>query len=176
MPFFSSRLGSSSSDSSGGLGEAAGLGVADCEVGRRGTGAGRDSSKLPSETGVSEGTSGAFTGSGAGVSSMSECVPVVQGGMARNSSKVRTRGLQHFQPGWVGLRQHWVRREVWVVRRRRVVYLFAPRERRADRGGRRTPRCRLGTSSGSLCARTFSPWLLPPREQCYASEQGRRSK
>jgi hypothetical protein len=27
-----------------------------------------------------------------------ECLPVVQGGIARNSSKVRTRGLQHFQP------------------------------------------------------------------------------
>jgi hypothetical protein len=27
-----------------------------------------------------------------------ECLPVVQGGIDRNSSKVRTRGLQHFQP------------------------------------------------------------------------------
>jgi len=27
-----------------------------------------------------------------------ECLPVVHGGMARNSSKVRTRGLQHFHP------------------------------------------------------------------------------
>jgi hypothetical protein len=27
------------------------------------------------------------------------CLPVVHGGMERNSSKVRTRGLQHFQPG-----------------------------------------------------------------------------
>jgi hypothetical protein len=26
------------------------------------------------------------------------CLPVVHGGMERNSSKVRTRGLQHFQP------------------------------------------------------------------------------
>ena len=26
------------------------------------------------------------------------CLPVVQGGIERNSSKVRTRGLQHFQP------------------------------------------------------------------------------
>lgn len=26
------------------------------------------------------------------------CLPVVQGGMVRNSSNVRTRGLQHFQP------------------------------------------------------------------------------
>lgn len=27
------------------------------------------------------------------------CLPSVQGSMARKSSKVRTRGLQHFQPG-----------------------------------------------------------------------------
>lgn len=27
-----------------------------------------------------------------------ECLPVVQGGMVMNSSKVRTRGLQHFHP------------------------------------------------------------------------------
>jgi len=26
------------------------------------------------------------------------CLPVVQGGMERNSSNVKTRGLQHFQP------------------------------------------------------------------------------
>lgn len=37
-------------------------------------------------------------GGGAGVSSMVECLPVVQGGIARNSSNVRTRGLQHIQP------------------------------------------------------------------------------
>lgn len=37
-------------------------------------------------------------GSGAGVSSTVVCFPVVQGGMLRNSSKSRTRGLQHFQP------------------------------------------------------------------------------
>lgn len=37
-------------------------------------------------------------GSGAGVSSIVECLPVVQGGMERNSSKVKTRGLQHSQP------------------------------------------------------------------------------
>ena len=37
-------------------------------------------------------------GSGAGVSSVVECLPVVQGGIVRNSSKVRTRVLQHFQP------------------------------------------------------------------------------
>ena len=36
--------------------------------------------------------------SGAGVSSTVLCLPVVHGGIVMNSSKVRTRGLQHFQP------------------------------------------------------------------------------
>lgn len=51
-------------------------------------------------TGVAagDGTSAAGLGGSTGVSSTVECLPVVQGGMARNSSKVRTRGLQHFQP------------------------------------------------------------------------------
>lgn len=50
-------------------------------------------------TRVGAGTSGTFVcGGGAGVSSTAECLPLVQGGMERNSSKVRTRGLQHFQP------------------------------------------------------------------------------
>lgn len=41
-------------------------------------------------------------GSGGGVSSTVLCFPVVHGGMERNSSKVRTLGLQHRQPGyWV---------------------------------------------------------------------------
>lgn len=33
------------------------------------------------------------------------CFPVVQGSIARNSSKVKTRGLQHFQPvrGYVSI-------------------------------------------------------------------------
>ena len=30
--------------------------------------------------------------------SVVECLPVVQGSILRNSSKVRTLGLQHFQP------------------------------------------------------------------------------
>ena len=38
-------------------------------------------------------------GSGGGASSTVECLPVVHGGIVKNSSKVRTRGLQHFQPG-----------------------------------------------------------------------------
>ena len=36
--------------------------------------------------------------SGLGVSSTVECFPVVQGGIERNSSNVKNRGLQHFQP------------------------------------------------------------------------------
>jgi hypothetical protein len=97
MPSFNATLGSSSSDSGGGAGEAAGFGAA-WAAGNRGAGAGNDSDREPRFTDVPEGTSGALAGSGAGVSSTSECVPVVQGSMARNSSKVRTRGLQHFQP------------------------------------------------------------------------------
>lgn len=42
--------------------------------------------------------SGSGFASGNGVSSTVECFPVVHGGMERNSSKVRKRGLQHFQP------------------------------------------------------------------------------
>lgn len=47
---------------------------------------------------------------GGGVSSIVECLPVVQGGIDRNSSKVRTRGLQHFQPihSAISLRPSWV--------------------------------------------------------------------
>ena len=37
-------------------------------------------------------------GSGLGTSSTMECFPVVQGGIERNSSNVKNRGLQHFQP------------------------------------------------------------------------------
>jgi hypothetical protein len=33
-----------------------------------------------------------------GGTSVVECLPVVHGGIERNSSKVSTRGLQHFQP------------------------------------------------------------------------------
>jgi hypothetical protein len=57
-------------------------------------------------------------GSGAGVSSTSEWLPVVQGGMVRNSSKVRTRGLQHFQPEERDLcqyRRFWNDRD-WTLR------------------------------------------------------------
>ena len=47
---------------------------------------------------VLESSSVGWTCSGLGVSSTVECLPVVHGGMLRNSSKVSTRGLQHFQP------------------------------------------------------------------------------
>ena len=91
-----SNEGSSVSDSGGGGG---GEGARDC--GRLGRvvvaplmleigfifGAGADS-----------GSVSASLGGGAGVSSIVECLPVVQGGIVRNSSKVKTRGLQHFQP------------------------------------------------------------------------------
>ena len=50
------------------------------------------------ETGVaaSEGSTAFF--SSVGGMSVVECLPVVHGGMFMNSSKVRKRGLQHFQP------------------------------------------------------------------------------
>jgi hypothetical protein len=60
--------------------------------------AGRSGSFVSTGAG-SGGGSTTLGGSGAGVSSTVECLPVVHGGMARNSSKVKTRGLQHFQPG-----------------------------------------------------------------------------
>jgi hypothetical protein len=95
--------GSSDSESGGGAGDRVGVGAAtgtrglegssvesapfvDTEIGFGGAGAGRLSFE------------GADCGAGAGVSSTVECLPVVQGGISRNSSKVRTRGLQHFQP------------------------------------------------------------------------------
>ena len=48
--------------------------------------------------GVSSGTSDVGGDSTLGVSSTMEWVPVVQGGIERNSSNVKNRGLQHFQP------------------------------------------------------------------------------
>lgn len=90
--------GSSDSDSGGGAGERVGVGAAKAgcalnalftaleEIGFGGGGVGWVSSE------------GAGGGAGVGVSSMVECLPVVQGGIARNSSNVSTRGLQHFHP------------------------------------------------------------------------------
>ena len=48
--------------------------------------------------GTSLGTSFTGEGLGFGVSSTVECFPVVHGAIERNSSKVKTRGLQHFHP------------------------------------------------------------------------------
>jgi hypothetical protein len=63
-------------------------------MGTRGSGeAVRLSIFLASEASSSLG----FSSTGGG-RSVVEWVPVVQGGMVMNSSKVRTRGLQHFQP------------------------------------------------------------------------------
>lgn len=44
-------------------------------------------------------------------SSIVECLPVVHGGISRNSSKVRTLGLQHFQPDYDQSR----RQKNWVI-------------------------------------------------------------
>lgn len=77
---------------------------------RASSGAGRDTrgpgklKTLPlvamgfAEGGASSGDSDGRGGSGFGVSSMVECFPVVQGSIERNSSNVKNRGLQHFQP------------------------------------------------------------------------------
>ena len=100
-----SKDGSSDSDSAG-AGEPEGVGVctpvADRLTGRKGA--------LTADTAIGLGAAGSdprfdpkdsaagFGAGVAGVSSTVECTPVVHGGMERNSSKVRTRGLQHVQP------------------------------------------------------------------------------
>lgn len=93
-----SRDGSSDSDSSGaGVAAFDGGAIAGEYVGR-----GTPLSATGAVTGWGATISGAagsvFFGGSTGVSSTVECLPVVQGGISRNSSKVRTRGLQHFQP------------------------------------------------------------------------------
>lgn len=111
----------SSSSSSGGAGEVegAGIGVA---VGRRGI-AGACCG-VGAEMGIS---AGAGFGASTGVSSTVLCFPVVQGGIAMNSSKVRTRGLQHFQPGWSFVSIACSYRVPWTM----VLHLSVPRGRRA---------------------------------------------
>lgn len=99
LPFGISRLASSSSDSGGGGGgvavgwgaemgprEASGVGVLVFNIGV----ALSDTSCPPCFFSICGGWS------------VVECLPVVQGGIERNSSKVRTRGLQHFQPDRFG--------------------------------------------------------------------------
>jgi hypothetical protein len=153
MPSLISRLGSSSSDSGGGAGEALGFGVA-CAVGNRGAGAGSDSSSDPRLTWVSLGTSGALTGSGLGVSSTSECLPFVQGSIARNSSNVKTRGLQHSQPSELYEHLFWSCSYACLVV---LTYLSAPHGIWVGRDGKHTPRSRLRTSCRSPCEHTSSP-------------------
>jgi hypothetical protein len=95
--------GSSDSESGGGAGEREGVGVAS---GARDLDGSSDESEPFVETetgfggaGIGKASSeGACFGAGTGVSSTVECLPVVHGGISRNSSNVRTRGLQHFQP------------------------------------------------------------------------------
>jgi hypothetical protein len=93
------RAGSSSSDSGSGVetGGGAGTGCGGGAWAATGCGAGMG------------GSSGTGFGGGAGVSSTMECLPVVHGGMSRNSSNVRTRGLQQVQPGEVGQCSPWSR-------------------------------------------------------------------
>jgi hypothetical protein len=150
MPSLSGVFGSSSSDSGTGAGVAA-RGVA-WAAGRRGAGAGSDSCSDPRLTEVPLGTSGVSTFSGTGVSSTSECFPFVQGSIARNSSKVKTRVLQHFQPGTSCQLQGSVW-ELWLY----GSYPSAPRGRRAGRGGTRIPPLHSHMSCRSPCERTFSP-------------------
>ena len=94
--------GPSDSESGGGAGEREGVGVA---IGASGLEGSSDESGPFVETDIGFGGAGSGKvsegvgfGSGVGVSSTVECLPVVHGGISRNSSNVRTRGLQHFQP------------------------------------------------------------------------------
>lgn len=67
------------------------------------------------------GAAGDSVAGGAGVSSIVECFPVVHGGIWRNSSNVRNRGLQHFQPATKRSKRN---KMVEVVE---ITNLFAPR-------------------------------------------------
>ena len=83
----------SSESSGGGSGFGVAVGIGCCAT------AGLGLMGLVTGTGASSGAGfcvDVFVGEG--VSSTVECLPVVHGGIARNSSKVRTRGLQHIHP------------------------------------------------------------------------------
>ena len=73
----------------------------------------------------------------AGGRSVVECLPVVQGGIDRNSSKVRTRGLQHFQPVQLSTCMLIELRSALYFRRgvRTETYLSALRGRLVGQGG-----------------------------------------
>jgi hypothetical protein len=88
------RLGSSLSESAetgGGVGTCWGAEMGAREEAVDGSGVGEIES-------VATKVGSGWDFSTAGGRSVVECLPVVQGGIDRNSSKVRTRGLQHFQP------------------------------------------------------------------------------
>jgi hypothetical protein len=88
------RLGSSLSESGetgGGVGTGWGA-----EMGARDEAA--DVSGVGAAESVAAELGSGWDFSRAGGRSVVECLPVVHGGIDRNSSKVRTRGLQHFQP------------------------------------------------------------------------------
>lgn len=111
-------------------------------------------------TRVGAGTSGAFVcGGGAGVSSTAECLPLVQGGMERNSSKVRTRGLQHFQPSSYsqprGIYLHRPWDQMWERG-----HLSALRGRLEAQGDRHTLLLLTQMFCRSLCARIWRPFFI----------------
>jgi hypothetical protein len=88
------RLGSSLSESGetgGGVGTGWGAEIGARDEVVNGSGEG-ETERVATELGSG------WVFSRAGGRSVVECLPVVQGGIDRNSSKVRTRGLQHFQP------------------------------------------------------------------------------
>lgn len=68
------------------------------ETGARDTSGAGVEGLLGTGVAASEGSTAFF--SRVGGMSVVECLPVVHGGMFMNSSKVRKRGLQHFQPFW----------------------------------------------------------------------------
>lgn len=95
MPCGISRDGSSSSDSGGGgVAVGAGWGAIGARVGAVAAAFSRVAARVAEAESV---FSAAFF-SISGGKSVELCLPSVQGGISRNSSKVKTRGLQHFQP------------------------------------------------------------------------------
>lgn len=80
-------------------------------------------------------STGFAAGFGAGVSSTVECFPVVHGGIERNSSKVKTRGLQQFQPGDISQHVDHFERDLERV----SGHLSALHGILVDRGGKRSP-------------------------------------